>query len=784
MRLLANLTLQKRISLLVLISLMLGLGLFSWLGVQSLNESTQRTLDERLTVSRIVASHLDETLNHVLLRVQEAASFQGELPQEEQFRLRARALGIMLDKATIVTESVFLLGGDGRILQAEPPRPGAIGTMLPGYADVESRLSSGLPTISSLTYAPLTAAPVVFAIAPIMDAAGSKNIGALSVAIDVNESSISGFIKPITLGSTGYTEIVDKNGVVLARTEPGRPPVAFERSDHPGRFAQLMVEGKATVRTCHRCHGPESQPQRRRDVLAFAPLSAAPWGVAVRQAEEEAFDITEGLKRRLMIFGGIVILGVFLLVWLVMQGVVRPIRMLTLASARVAAGDFKAVVPISRRDEIGRLSTAFSVMTRELAKAQNEIVSRNQELLALNSIAATVGQSLELEDVLGKAMRQVLEVTRTEAGSMFLVDIASKGLKLVSYIGHSRLFYCPQSISAAADCACHRVLRLGHSLMVNDVSQCPALTEEMTSGTHITCFVSVPLKSKDKVLGVMNVACPSERCFTEDDFRLLDSIGYHIGLAIENSTLYKETRQEKELRGQLLNAIITAQEEERERISRDLHDGCGQTLTGLIMSIESAESIASSASLPLREKLVNTRLIALHVLQDMRKLMRGLRSSVLGDLGLAAAVRSYAETTLETAGVRLDFDAEGLNQRLATSVEIALFRIVQEALHNVVKHAQARTAKIRLRQVDSRIMVAVEDDGLGFDVAAFFSAGTVVQSLGLLGMRERATLLGGTFSVTSAPGKGTRVAVEVPLDISPDSKETPDERQDASADSR
>jgi len=478
MNFLSNLTLQKRISLLVFLSLTLGLALFSVLGVQSLNESTQRALDERLTISRIVASHVDETMYHSLIHLKDVTNSQDGLPTETEFREIAKILVNMLTELNMNSKGVFLLDSNGKIIQ-QLYQYEAVGQVLPGYAEVENLVAGGKPAVSSLVYAPLTTTPVVEAMAPVQDS-DDRYIGALSVAIDINSSSIAGFIKPIILGNTGYVEIVDRNGVVLARTEPGRRPAAFEMSDHPGKFAQLMAEGKAAVRTCHRCHEEENQVERRRDVLAFAPLSFAPWGVAVRQSEEEAFAITEQLKKRLFLFGGIIVISMFLIVWIFMQGVVMPIKQLTSAAARVANGDFKAVVPIKRRDEIGQLSSAFAIMTRELDRTQHELLSRNRELLALNSVASTVSQSLDLEEILTKAIQKVLEVTNSKSGWAFLNDIRKKELKLVSYTGSSNLFHCLQSASPSANCACHQVVQDGNALFVNDISQCPLLGEDVS----------------------------------------------------------------------------------------------------------------------------------------------------------------------------------------------------------------------------------------------------------------------------------------------------------------
>jgi signal transduction histidine kinase len=299
--------------------------------------------------------------------------------------------------------------------------------------------------------------------------------------------------------------------------------------------------------------------------------------------------------------------------------------------------------------------------------------------------------------------------------------------------------------------------------MVSHVSQCPVLGEDVAIKNDIAYFVIVPLKSKNRTLGIMNVAGCSERYFTENDFRLLDSIGYHVGLAIENSILYEEAKQKEKLRGQLLSSVISAQEEERKRIARELHDELGQTLTGLIMGVESLENITSPQQSPLKEKLRNAKALVARTLEDMRRLTLDLRPSALDDLGLIAAIRAYAQTHLTAMGVQVEFESKGLRGRLAPAVETTLFRITQEAIRNIAKHAEAHHVGIKLAAEDGRIMTIVEDDGKGFDVDHVLKSRVGAQSLGLIGIKERATLLGGTFTIKSQVGKGTHLKVEIPL---------------------
>ena len=758
---LTNLTLRKRIGLIVLAGLVVGLGLFSWVGLQSSKESTERILDERLTIARVMAGHLDETLAYIQLQLQDI-DFGDELPAGEEFSSAANSLRRTLAKSAISTRNIILINGEGKIVQTEPGDSGVIGTDMSTYPEVKQALETGLPAVSGLVSDPLAEAPVIFAIAPILDEE-DKLLGVLINSIDLEQTSNGAFRPAITVGETGYTEIVDGNGFVLSRTEPGSSPELFERSDHPARFAELISQGKATVGTCHRCHEAEEALEKRRDVLAFAPLSVTSWGVAIRQSEEEALAPTRQLEQRLLFLGIIVLISTLLLMWTVMQGIVKPIRMLTSATKRVAAGDFKAAIPVKRRDEIGELSTAFYTMTQELANSRDELVSRNEELSALNSITTTVSRSLNVEEVLENALQKVLEVTRTTAGCVFLRHSDGNKFEIMSSIGSSSVFKCRESRSSAANCACHQVLRSGRTSMIDHVSQCPMLNKSEVMEEGISCFVSVPLKSKDSTLGIVNVACSADCCFTENDFRLLDSIGYHVGLALENSVLYERVKEKEKLRGQLLSRVITAQEEERKRIARELHDEYGQILTGLIMSIESSEKMLLPQQAKLKERLEDAKAVVVGALEEMRGLTIGLRPSTLDDLGLVATIRAYAQTHLEAVGIHAAFRSRGLSGRLAPAVETALFRIIQEALHNITKHAEAHNVKIQLGVRAGKITAIVEDDGKGFDVESIFGSRIEGRSLGLLGIQERASLLGGTFNIESQVGHGTRLIVEIPI---------------------
>jgi signal transduction histidine kinase len=230
----------------------------------------------------------------------------------------------------------------------------------------------------------------------------------------------------------------------------------------------------------------------------------------------------------------------------------------------------------------------------------------------------------------------------------------------------------------------------------------------------------------------------------------------------ELSVLYEQLQGKEAMVSQLLGKVLTAQEEERARLARELHDIIGQSLTAIIMTITAVEDSLPAEFVSGKEKLGNVRTTATRALRDLRSLIFNLRPETLDDLGLVLALRSQAKERLEPTGVRVRLRSTGLKDRLSPEVEIAVFRVVQEAITNIARHAQASKANILLTRKDSRLIVRVEDDGLGFDPGRLMD--DKQKGWGLRGMEERITLLGGKFYVGSQPGNGTLVVAEVPLD--------------------
>lgn len=231
---------------------------------------------------------------------------------------------------------------------------------------------------------------------------------------------------------------------------------------------------------------------------------------------------------------------------------------------------------------------------------------------------------------------------------------------------------------------------------------------------------------------------------------------------MELTALYEQLEGRKEMCKRLLGRVLTAQEEERARLARELHDSIGQSLTAIIMTAAAVQDSLPETFASGREKLAGVRSIAVQALHDLRGLIFDLRPEILDDLGLALALRSQIKQSLEPVGVRAQLRTIGLKEHLPREVEITIFRVVQEAITNIARHARATEAVVSLTRRDNRLIVRVEDNGVGFDVNMVNNGSQ--QAWGLRGMEERVTLLGGEIYISSKPGQGTLIHAEVPLD--------------------
>jgi signal transduction histidine kinase len=238
---------------------------------------------------------------------------------------------------------------------------------------------------------------------------------------------------------------------------------------------------------------------------------------------------------------------------------------------------------------------------------------------------------------------------------------------------------------------------------------------------------------------------------------------------IENARLYQEAQEREKLLSDLLKQVVGAQEAERQRIARELHDATGQSLTAIALGLRGIETILGDDRPQVIKQLREVKSFSTNALDELRRIIADLRPSQLDDLGLIAALQWYTRTFEQHHSIPTEFTVKGRSVRLPTEYETVLFRITQEALTNIAKHAHAARASVTLETCASEICVTIQDDGCGFDPKTILAGAGQQTGWGLLGIWERALLLGGRYEIDSRSGFGTRVRASIPLE-----KETTD----------
>jgi len=388
-----------------------------------------------------------------------------------------------------------------------------------------------------------------------------------------------------------------------------------------------------------------------------------------------------------------------------------------------------------------------------------EILRRNQKLAALNEVIWLASRQKNLDEMLTTALRSVLDLVDREAGWIVLLEANGVDTRLACYIGLPEDVARQEAEEGFMDCECSRVVADRRPLLVTELREtCPLYELRLGNSRIVSGHMAIPLVCKSQVLGTLNIACTRTDCVSDDDLKFMGVIGRQLGLAVENGRLWAEVREKEAIQSRLLEKLITAQEEERKRIARELHDDTSQSLTSLMVGLKVLSGLRSPDDI--EQHVAGLRKIVAETLEAVHDLALELRPRVLDDLGLVAALERNVAEYQRRFNLRVDFRAVGFEEpRLSPAIETAIYRIVQEALTNVARHAQAEHASVLLEQRDGQVRAIVEDNGQGFDPLQDRTG----RKLGLYGMQERAVLLGGRLHLESQPDIGTTVVVTIPL---------------------
>jgi len=386
-------------------------------------------------------------------------------------------------------------------------------------------------------------------------------------------------------------------------------------------------------------------------------------------------------------------------------------------------------------------------------------LQRAQRLVVLSGISALLQQARPPRELLAEVLQRVGGLLQLHTGWVFLRNQENGAYELATAYHLPRALEQDERAAMRGPCRCLDLLQAGQLTQPVNIVNCLRLERVGVRAQH----ASVPLRSSTGIAGLMNLQLPSGRLFSQRELALLATVGSQVGLAIERARLLDELQEKERVRSDLIKRLLTAHEDERRRIARELHDETGQALTALILTIDRVRARAEQGQTETAAELARLRGLAEATLEEVRKLIYDLRPTVLDDLGLAAALRWYVQHQLAARGLAVGLHVQLGDRRLDPMLETAVFRIAQEALWNVVKHAGATEVDVELTLADGQVRLRVRDNGRGFQVDGVRSVDPLRGGAGLGGMQERAALLGGRVRIASRPGSGTEVLAEFPL---------------------
>lgn len=388
------------------------------------------------------------------------------------------------------------------------------------------------------------------------------------------------------------------------------------------------------------------------------------------------------------------------------------------------------------------------------------------DLVALSRVSAAISGLHELDAILRIGLDNVLNIVNGSVGGIMLLDESGQTLSYRVYHGLSAKYTEEMHLKLGEGIA-GKVAQSGRSVLLEDISSEPnAARLDLISLEGLMAFISVPLRAKDNVLGVLNVASHVPHHFTKEDVHLLHSIGDQLGIAIEQAGLHERLRKARERLRKLARQNLVAEEEERRRIARELHDETSQALSGIALQLEaliemSANSGSQDAQFIASLKKVQSLTVQVH--KEVSRVISNLHPAVLDTLGLVAAVRQHAKNRLQPLNINVTTEVKGTEMRFPPDVEAALFRVFQGAIGNIVKHSKAKNASIVLVYQPDEFSLSISDDGQGFEVSKITDVEESGRGRGLFSMRERIGFLGGTSGIESNIGAGATVWAKIPI---------------------
>ncbi|MCB1018744.1 MAG: GAF domain-containing sensor histidine kinase [Acidobacteria bacterium] len=382
---------------------------------------------------------------------------------------------------------------------------------------------------------------------------------------------------------------------------------------------------------------------------------------------------------------------------------------------------------------------------------------RDAEATAFFDVLQDQLETLRVKDLLRRVLETLTRTFRAHGGAILLLDESTSQVAVKASKGMSRSLV--RSFDAKlGDGFAGVIAASGEPQIIVDAKNDERIASKKIRDEFYSVW-GVPLTVRGKTTGVVALGFSYEYHCLPREMKLFEAIAERCALAIEKAQLMEELRLREERIRQLGEHMMKVEEEERRRISRELHDEVGQALLVVRLYLEMIEGMLEKEKKPARTKLQDTREVVETTIVEMRRLISALSPNVLQELGLPASIRQFVKNLSRTFPGRVRMRMSNVEE-LPDGPKIMMYRLVQECFTNAVKHSNARNVSVELTRRNGLVRMRMQDDGVGFSVA---EASQKRESFGVAGMRERVELLGGKIDIASAPGKGTKVSIAIPV---------------------
>jgi signal transduction histidine kinase len=587
------------------------------------------------------------------------------------------------------------------------------------------------------------------------------------------------------VGRSGYTTVYDKTGKVLfssdnATVGANLRQLGGEPTYYSSIFARSLLGGEASGYYVYKAasEGPE-----RTKYMYTIPIESSNLIVAASTYLDEFSSAADDTKSRIasavqdmsdqidkqsreaeLIFIAVIVAMVIVVStvsFLLSETINRPIMALIKGSEQIGKGELNYSIKVNTGDEMQVLAEQFNRMgtalTESYSNLEQKVIERTEkerqraeQLRTINEVSRKISSIVNLDELLayvGNLLRQTFHFHNV---NIFLLEPSSGKLmlKTLHFSGQKNVIPVGVPLEMDDQGIIGKAATSGEYVLVNDVLAKP--DSKQTENEVLTkSELAVPVTMGGRILGVIDIESAETNGFDENDIFTAQTLADQLAVAIENARLYQETRQ-------------MAVTEERNRMAREIHDTLAQGFTGIILQLEATEQALGETSEDVQKHLNQARSLARKSLQEARRSVWNLSPQALEQLKLDEAIQHEIDRFSQDHGINATFALNGKKRDIPPEAASALFRVCQESLSNIAKHAQAKDVEVALNYEPNDIQLSIKDNGIGFDMDPEGRVGKG-GGYGLISMRERALRQNGKFEIQSEKGLGTIIKVSIPL---------------------